>query len=274
MIKLDNINSMKLINQKILEQLNKPKSKSYKGQNGRILIIAGSKKYHGALLMSVLVASKLVDMVYVYSTEENFKLVKKLKSEVATFISVFSDELWKTVKKVDAILIGPGLEEIEENKKLVKKLLKNYPKKKVIIDATALWYLNPVFLHSNCIVTPHLREFKQVFKCEPNEQNVKLMAEKYNCLIVYTSKIDLISNGKKVWQNKTGNVGMTKGGTGDVLSGIITALSSTNSLLTSALSGIYLNGLAGDKLYKKFGTFYNAWDLIQELGLVWKKMVN
>jgi len=262
---------MELVTDKILKQLNQPNKKSHKGQNGRILIMAGSAKYHGALLMAVLTTSRIVDMVYVYSTEENMEIVKKLKSEMATFISVFSNELWQTVDLVDSVLVGPGLEETEENKQLVEKLLKDYPDKKVVVDATALWHINPEILHSNCVVTPHSREFKQVFKCQPTEANVKKMAEKYNCVIVFTGPVDIISDGKEVYTNETGNVGMTKGGTGDVLAGLITGLSTNNELLTSALSAAYLNGLAGDNLQARVGTFYSAWDLIQTLGDIWKR---
>jgi len=85
-------------------------------------------------------------------------------------------------------------------------------------------------------------------------------------------KSDFISDGKKLYENTTGNVGMTKGGTGDVLAGLIGALAATNDNLTAALAGTYLNGLAGDRLYEKVGTFYNAEDLVGAVGEVWKKI--
>ena len=65
---------------------------------------------------------------------------------------------------------------------------------------------------------------------------------------------------------------MTKGGTGDVLAGIIGALAATNGNLTAALAGAYLNGLAGDTLFQKVGTFYNAEDLVGAVGEVWKNL--
>ena len=66
---------------------------------------------------------------------------------------------------------------------------------------------------------------------------------------------------------------MTKGGTGDVLAGLVGGLAAKNDPLTAALAGAYLNGLAGDRLYEKKGTFYNAEDLTEELGRVWKEMI-
>lgn len=264
---------MQIIDKNIITGLNKPKSESHKGQNGRILVIAGSDRYHGALIMAVKAASRVVDMVYVHSTDSNLKLIDKLKSVIATFISIKNDDLWNTIEIVDSILIGPGLEENKKNKKLVEKILKKYPEKKVIVDATALWHVDPYLLHPNCVVTPHSREFKQVFDCDPTEENVKKMAKYFQCTIVFTGETDIVSAGQEVWQNKTGNEGMTKGGTGDVLAGIITALSTKNDLLLSAQAGIYLNGLAGDKLKEKVGTFFNAEDLIGELGDVWREYV-
>ena len=258
---------MEIIKSDILNSLTKPKQDSHKGQNGRLLIIAGSEKFHGALLMAVKTASRIVDMVYVYSPA-NAGLIDKLKSEIAVFINVFEKELWQTIEMVDAILIGPGLEENEINKKLVHKILKKYPNKKIVVDATAFWHLDPLLLHKNCVVTPHSREFSNTFNCEPKPENVLAMAKKYNCTVILKGKYDYVSDGKKLYENKTGNVGMTKGGTGDVVAGIISAFLCTNEPLISALAGIYLAGYTGDKLYKQVGTFYNAEDLIGELGEV------
>lgn len=130
--------TMKTINDKVLQKIKRPKPTSHKGNNGRVLVIAGSEKFHGAMLLTVQAASRIVDMVYVYSTPENLDLVKKLKSEISTFVGVLQDELWDTVELVDAIIIGPGLEESEEKLKLTEKLLKDYKHKKVLLDATAL----------------------------------------------------------------------------------------------------------------------------------------
>lgn len=261
---------MQLLDENILKKLKKPDQASHKGQNGRLLVIAGSEKYHGALLMSMQTASRIVDMVYVHSPA-NVNLIEKLKSEIAVFINVLPGELWETIDLVDTILIGPGLEETRANKKLVEKILKKYPEKKVVVDATAFWHLDPLLLHSNCVVTPHSREFENTFKCEPNADNVLKMAKYYQCTVILKGKYDYISDGKELYENRTGNVGMTKGGTGDVVAGIVSSLLCTNDPLTSALAGIYLAGYVGDKLKEKVGTFYNAEDLIGELGKVWKE---
>ena len=74
---------MNVITKEILKKLILPKPGSHKRQNGRLLIMAGSKKYHGALLYAIKAASRIVDLVYVLTTPENREMVEKLKSRTA-----------------------------------------------------------------------------------------------------------------------------------------------------------------------------------------------
>ncbi len=260
------------IDRTIFDTLNYPTPESHKGQNGRMLVIAGSDTFHGALLLAVQTASRLVDMVYVHSTQENMRLVNKLRSEMATFIAVSEKELWDTIERVDVILMGPGLPECDATIALVHDILSKYPEKKTVVDATAMWHVNPEHLHDNCIVTPHSREFENVFGVPATGENVLAMAQTYKGVITLTGPIDYISNGTVLYENHTGNVGMTKGGTGDVFSGTIAALAAKNDTLTAARAGAHLVGVAGDALYDTRGTFYNAEDLIQSMGEVWKSV--
>lgn len=267
------IYNMNIVDSSVLKQLKKISRKSHKGDNGRVLVISGSDKYHGAMLLTVQSASRIVDIVYVHSVEKNLKLIDKLRNNIATFISVSDSELWGTMELVDVVMIGPGLEESKENLELTEKILKQYKSKKIIIDATAFWHLNPELLHSNCIVTPHKQEFENTFKVEANPENVLKMANQYGCVIVLTGPQDYISDGNILYENQTGNAGMTKGGTGDVLVGLVGALFAKNDALTSALAGAYLNGLAGDRLYEEKSTFYNAGDVVSELGKIWGELM-
>lgn len=259
---------MRIIDSSIFGQLKKPSPESHKGDNGRVLVIAGSEKYHGALLLAIQAASRLVDVVYVYTWEGNRRLVEQLKSEIFVFINIKSDELWEKIEQVDAILIGPGVEESKNINEILKKILKKYYHKKTIIDATAAWVADPKLLHKNCVVTPHAVEFEHLFNCAPIPENVLKMAKYYQCVIALKGKCDYVSDGKELYENRTGNVGMTKGGTGDVLAGLVCGFSAKNDPLTSALAGVYLNGLAGDRLFERRGTFYNAEDVVGELGLL------
>ena len=97
------------------------------------------------------------------------------------------------------------------------------------------------------------------------KQAIKKMAKKYGCIIVVKGKEDYVASDTQFKINKTGNVGMTKGGTGDVLAGLIASFACQNDLFISATAGVFINGLAGDRLKKKVSSYYNASDLIKEI---------
>jgi len=275
-----------------VKTLNLPKPGSHKKQNGNLLIIAGNDKYHGALLYAIKTASKIVDLIYVLTTKDNKKLIDRLKSKTAEFISIqhpinghATSNLSELVpylgtgqvyRQADCVLIGPGLGTSAEVKKLLEMVLKSG--KKLVIDADGLNLLDKSLLkliNDKHILTPHKREFEKLFKLTPTPKNVERMSKKYNCTIVLKSKTDIVVSPK--WglkYNYTGNAGMTKGGTGDVLAGLIAGLYCTNDAYLAAAAGLYINGKAGDELYKKAGTFYNAEDLIKQIPISFKQIID
>jgi NAD(P)H-hydrate epimerase len=123
------------------------------------------------------------------------------------------------------------------------------------------------------IITPHEGEFRMLFGMEGTKKNVVAMAKKQGCVIVKKDpKADIISDGKKTVLNKTHNQGMTKGGTGDVLAGLISAFACKSDPFVAAVAGVYLNGYAGNTLIKKFGYNYCASDLAESLAQAMKKI--
>lgn len=247
--------------------LNKPKDNSRKGDNGKLLIIGGSERYHGAPLIAANIASRLVDLVYFSSVPENNKLLAKMKSRLAEFIAVPREEIEQFIKKTDAILIGPGLGMGEAEKKLVNNLVKKFKNKQFILDADALNLIEKKNIPAKAILTPHKGEFKKLFGINPTRENALKMAQKYNCVIALKGKIDYVA-GSGAGENKiniTGNAGMTKGGTGDCLAGLISGLATRNEPFLAASAGVFLNGLAGDRLAKRVGSYYNATDLAREI---------
>ena len=247
---------------KHVKMLFKPKKKSRKGENGVLLILAGSDQYHGAAIFSGLAASRIVDLVYFCTEKQNIPFVKR--ASPLFIVSELKD--WKKwIAKSDAVLIGPGLARNNSNKKIVTTILKNYKGKKTVLDATAFHLITPKQLHSNCIITPHAGEFFALFKQKPTKSNLKSFSKKFNCIIVLKGATDIISANGKLYYNYTGNEGMTKGGTGDVLAGLMAGFACKNDLLLSCLAGCYLNGFAGDLLKKDRGLLFNAQDLLEKL---------
>lgn len=248
-----------------LKKLYQPPAGSRKGDNGRLLIIAGSREYHGSLTLCAAMAAKIVDLVYLHISPANFGLLRKIRGGLAEFIFTPASYLKKILANADAVLIGPGMLPDSKTKKLVSFILKNYPNKKIILDAGALRVLDLKLLHKNCVLTPHADEFAAVFGEKPTPANARMLSKKYAGVIILKGPISYVCQNGEVFYNTTGNAGMTKGGTGDVLAGIIGGLLCKNDTFVGACAAVYANGLAGDNLKKRFGLYYSASELIPEV---------
>ena len=236
-----------------------------KGQNGVLTIVGGSKKYHGAPLYAIAAAAPFCDLIYVHSPEKDNRLLLKMKEKSNAFITVENkNELLKAVEKSDAVLVGNGLEENAANQALVNQLLRQFPRKKFILDAGGMIMADKSLFLGRAVLTPHAGEFKRCFGVNANAQNAKKMARLHGCIILLKGPIDVVTDGQIVMQNVTGNAGMTRGGTGDVLAGIVAALSTQNDVFLAAQAGAFLNGLAGDLVAKK-RRFFTADDVAKAL---------
>lgn len=299
---------------KDLKELYLPPKDSHKGQNGKLMIIGGSKLFHGASLWALKIASRIVDMVFYSSVPENNEIAKKLKSELYDFILVPRDKLDSYIKESDCVLIGPGMvraegdtsqiqytisdiKEIEEIEQegiltyhLTKYLLKKYPQKKWVIDAGVLQMMEKEWLKKldgRAILTPHLGEFERLFevklpnsflkKVRPHSQEegflVSKMAKKYNCTILLKGPTDIVYSPKECKIVEGGNAGMTKGGTGDVLAGLVAALYCKNNAFLAASAASYINKKAGEELFKKVGYLFNASDLCDQIPQTMKDLI-
>ncbi|MFH1094735.1 MAG: NAD(P)H-hydrate dehydratase [Candidatus Micrarchaeota archaeon] len=239
------------------------KKGSHKGENGRLLILAGSRDYHGSLILSVLAAMRFVDLVYAHSTGENLRLIARLKQATPNVIVVRKERLDEFEKKADAYLIGPGWEENKNNRKILSRAVGSG--KPVVLDAGALHMVRPAQLNNHILLTPHRGEFYSLFGLEANEENVRKMAKKYGCALLCKGPADFIASPAEFKANRTHHEGMTCGGSGDVLAGLVAALAADhNGLFAAACAGAYINGLAGVRLSKRMG-HYAASDLADGL---------
>jgi NAD(P)H-hydrate epimerase len=249
----------------VVKALYQPPPTSHKGQNGKLTIIGGSRLFHGASLWALKVASRIVDLVFYSSIPENLKLAQKLKSQIYDFIAVPREAIRDYIEESDAVLIGPGLMREEETKILTEKLIKKFSKKRWVIDAGSLQMMNKNLIPKDSILLPHQREFKRLFDLAPNQENAAKMARKYNCVVLLKGRLDYICSPSQCQVNTTGNEGMTKGGTGEVLAGLTAALACKNKPFLAANAAAFVNGLAGDRLKKRVGVYYNASDLADEI---------
>lgn len=261
---------MRLVSKSIFKELYHPPARSHKGQNGELLVIGGSARYHGAPLLAARMAAKIVDFVYFSSTPENNQLVRAVKQGLAEFIAVPRRLIYQYAKHSDCILIGPGLGLDRGTQHFVNRMMQKFPQKKFVLDAGAIRLVEARRLGPQCVLTPHRKEFQALFQRSATFANVRAMSKKYKCIIVLKGSEDIICRPQGCMINRTGNAGMTKGGTGDVLAGLIAGLACKNDLFLAACAGAYVNGQAGDQLFKKSSYYFSASDLIGEIPQVLK----
>ncbi len=252
-----------------LKALKKRDKNSHKGQNGKVLIIGGSKDFFGAPILSGLAALKVVDLVGILSVncvidKLNHPEFIMYKVEDNYLSAQHVDYALNIAKKYDVVVLGSGLSNNNKTKSFVNEFLSKYDKK-VVIDADAIKVIDydNIEFSENYIFTPHKKEFEYM---NININNI----EKVKSTIVLKGKYDIIFNSDNLKINKTGNAGMTVGGSGDVLAGLIGGLFATNEPFISACCGAFINGYAGDLLLKEKGYYYTALDLIEKIPNVLK----
>jgi NAD(P)H-hydrate epimerase len=268
------------LNPQIFKILYKPARDSHKGENGRVMVIAGSKLFHAASLWPLSVASRIVDMVFYCSVPENNELVERAKEEFRNGIIIPRSKAESYIKESDAILIGPGLpreegreEGDDDTKELSERLLKKYSEKKWVIDGGSLQVISPDLLPKTSIITPHKKEFEKLFRHEASEKNAMAMANKFNIVILLKGEVDFVCDSTQSVRVEGGNPGMTKGGTGDVLAGLVAALYAKNDAFVSACAASYINKKAAESLEKRVGVYFNASDLADEIPVVMKNLL-
>jgi NAD(P)H-hydrate epimerase len=287
---------MQQFNSDLLKQLYVPPSDSHKGQNGKLLIVGGSQLFHAASLWALATASRLVDMTFYASVKENNDLVHELKKEFRNGIVVQRNDIDWYADEAEAILIGPGMlrtemkfdrdrelslveinaleDEGEQTYFMTKYLLEKFPDKKWIIDAGALQMMELSWLKQlkgQVLLTPHQGEFDRVFD---ETREVSDLAQEYNANILLKGEKDIVCSPEKCIEITGGNAGMTKGGTGDVLAGLIAGLATKNDLFLAAAAGSYINKKAGESLEERVGFTFNASDLAQEIPVVMKHLLS
>ncbi|MFH0773261.1 MAG: NAD(P)H-hydrate dehydratase [bacterium] len=280
-----------------LRQIHTPQSNSHKGQNGKVLVIGGSSLFHGAVLWAAEAASHIVDMVHVASTSENNDIIKKIKTIWQTGMVIAQHEIPQYVNEDNVILIGNGMmrgkkiqvpnfppkekkweevlgtkEEGEFTRELVYYLITHFPDKQFVLDAGALQMMDAKWLpllHKQAIITPHQKEFQSLFDVDlssltlaEKEKLVAHTARTYSCIILLKAVDDIISDGKKTLCIRGGNAGLTKGGTGDILAGLVSGMSATSDPYSSSVVASFLLKKTAEGLFNLKGYWYTPKDLI------------
>lgn len=258
---------------------------SHKGQNGRILIIGGSEEFHGAPILSALAALHTgADLVHLLVPACNYDITRTYSPDLIVhkyrsshFNLSASNQALKLKSKTDVILIGPGIGNMRETTQAIRNLVMKHPGP-LVLDAQAIPPLKTILpkIHQKQItITPHLAEFNKIAGTkltskDPQKlhlQAVTKLAKEHSLSILSKSPTDIIaSHTGKISFNYTGNPGMTVGGTGDVLSGMITSFIAQGiSRYNACQAAAFINGYAADQLSKTHGLNFTASDLIKQL---------
>ena len=254
---------------------------AHKGDFGRLLIIGGSETYTGAPALVALAALRTgVDLAYIAAPEKTAYIISSYSPNLITIklkgIHLNPENipvLRKAIQQSTAIVIGPGLGLDAETALAVKEVIRIIEdlEKPLLLDADGLkaFAKEKRKLNTPAVLTPHAGEFKLLSGKETSKnlsekaEAVKEIASQLNATVLLKGPVDVISNGKRIKFNFTGNPGMTVGGTGDILSGIVGGLLAQGfSPFEAAVAGAFVNGAAGDFVLKEKGYHMTPTDLL------------
>ena len=249
---------------------------SHKGDFGTVLVIAGSSSMRGAAAFAALGALRSgAGLVRLASVEKSIDTVS-IHAPEATFIELESDDygymlydssrepIAAAMEKADAVVIGCGMGVTPDTIELTKFVAET-AKCPVIIDADGINCISKdidilMKKNSDIIITPHMGEMARLLRCDVSmiAENrliaAEKYAEKYDITVVLKGAGTVIASGRSTAVNHTGNAGMSVGGSGDVLAGMIgAAVAQGCGIFDGACAGVYMHGLAGDMAARKLG---------------------
>lgn len=268
------------------------KPDSHKGDFGRLLTVCGSKNMPGAAMMSAGAAARCgVGLLTVCTPAEYLphfaaKLPEAVylpldTAESGTYTADSFDRIMKAAEKATAVLIGCGLGVSEDSRELVKKLMLNL-NCPIILDADGINCITDCIdiikqTRQEVILTPHPAEMARLCGVTAADiqsdrlEYARTFARENNCTVILKGAGTIVASPDYAFVNPTGNSGMSKGGSGDVLSGMIASLKAQG--LAAAPLGVYLHGKAGDRAAKKYSkTSMLPTDMTDELGEIFKEL--
>lgn len=253
----------KIIEEKDLSVIPKRKEDGHKGTYGRLLIIAGSVGMSGAAYLCALAAYRMgAGLVKVLTVEENREILQMQLPEA--IVKGYTNLDMEAVVEAEcdwasAIVMGPGLGQESYVKELVEMVLRKGQQKPcpMVLDSDALNTIanEPrlrAYYGSNIVITPHMKEMSRL-----TQQSIaELKKDGITFAMDYSSEnqvvcllkdaVSVITDNKNLYLTLSGNSALAKGGTGDVLAGMVGGLMCLGmSAIEAAAYGSYLHGRAG-----------------------------
>ena len=263
-----------------LLRLYKRDKSSHKGQNGRVLIVGGSTDYSGAPAMAAISSirsgadlsvvacpNSIVSSIRSYSPD---LIVKGLSDNYINFDD--TSKILELTEDADVMVMGCGIGREEETRLALNEMIEKI-QMPVVIDADALKIMDVNLIReykNQMVLTPHKAEFKAFFGIDiPKNLNQRIdvvleASKESEFTILLKGVVDIISDGDSVKLNSTGNPGMTVGGTGDLLAGLVGGLMvQGHEAFEAAYLGSFINGTAGDLAMEDHGYNFIASDILE-----------
>ncbi|MEA3325027.1 MAG: NAD(P)H-hydrate dehydratase [Euryarchaeota archaeon] len=251
-------------------------ARSHKGDNGRVLVIGGGA-FTGAPALAALAALRAgADWVTVAAPQSVAGTIAGFSPDLIVhplsgryLAGDDIDPVNALIRKHDVTVIGMGLGRESETAEAVSVIIRSNPDARFVIDADALHALPvPVQEGAAPIITPHAGEFRMlggVVSADLDERCELVMdfSARNHVVTLLKGNTDVMSDGRAVRINRTGNPGMTVGGTGDVLAGVVGVIFANAGALAAASAGALIVGTAGDLAFVKYGCGLLATDVIE-----------
>jgi len=249
---------------------------AHKGDFGKVCIIAGSTGMSGAAALAgrsalragaglVRVATPKSVLPIIASIEPSFTTIALPEDSLGRISAKAINPILEAVSENDVVAFGPGVGISGALRSVLESLLEQ-DQLRLVIDADGLNNLAgikdwPAGLKANLVLTPHPGEMKRLWSAlfrEPppsdRQQQAVQLAQRTKTVVALKGAGTIVTDGQKVYINKTGNPGMATAGSGDVLTGVITALAGQGlSDFDAVVLGVYIHGLAGDIAAEKIG---------------------
>lgn len=252
---------------------------SHKGTQGRGLIIGGSYGKIGSVCLSVKACLESgAGLVTAYIPKCGYQIVQTVVPEAMVLTDDYNEHITSIDHKLELQAVGLGIgmgEDLDTHQAMFHFLKRNTVP--MVIDADGLNILSHnkewlEMLPKQTILTPHFKELQRLIGSWDSKiemlENVKSFAAKYDVIVVVKGSPTLIVSKNVIYENTTGNQALATGGSGDVLTGIITGLLAQQySPIDAALLSVYLHGLTADLAVPEMG--YNAFiasDIVNYLG--------
>lgn len=250
----------RLNQEKIQGLIPKRQADSYKGDYGKVLLVGGSKRMGGAVILMALAAVHSgAGLVTVATDKCNHAALHAHLPEAMVVDWKNQKQLEQQIKAATVVAIGPGMGSSTGSLKILKFLLAQIqPEQHIIIDGSAITLMAKYDLptpNDNTIYTPHLGEWERLSNLKPTEQKEALNVaarNQLNATVVLKQHQTEVYFKEDVWKNEAGNPAMATGGMGDTLAGIIAGLvAQIPDTKSAVLAAVYLHSYIGDQLAEK-----------------------